>query len=215
MTRMKADRFFPLAQSGLSLGTSMAAALVLLAMAGCSVHEHKNGEAENVQLRTPVGGLSVRTNDVGLPVYPGAVETGKHGNDSGSADIHMSFGSWHLNVKAVGYHSNDPEEKIVAFYKTAMAKYGDVLTCKDKTAIGQPRKTSQGLTCANDHEYDVDLKRNSSGKAAGVTATKIGGDVKLLAGSPEDQHIVEFSPGSGGTKFSIVVVQLPRKSQTD
>jgi len=198
----------------------LASSVFLMAVAGCAVHEHKSGQAENVQLHTPIGSLDVRTNavhgpDVGLPVYPGAVETGMHGNDSGSADIQMGFGSWSLHVKAIGYRSGDAEEKVIDFYRKAMARYGDVLTCKDKVAMGQPSKTAQGLTCANDHEYDVNLKLDSSKEKATVSSVPVSGDVKLLAGSPENQHIVEFNPDSGGTKFSLVLVQLPHKHQTD
>ena len=147
--------------AALSLG------VLLFALSGCSVNEHKNGDAENVHLHTPLGGLDVRTNsaaavDVGVPLYPGAVATGDHGNDSGAADIHMSFGKWQLNVKAAEYQSKDPEFKLVAFYKKAMASYGDVLTCKDKKPLGQPVATSKGLTCANDHEYDVSMDAGSS-----------------------------------------------------
>ena len=127
----------------------------------------------------------------------------------------MSFGNWHLNVKAIEYHSSDPEDKIVAFYKKSMGQYGDVLTCQDKTAIGEPAKTRQGLTCNNDHEYDVDMKLDSSKNKVNVNTSHITGNIKLLAGSPENQHIVEFNPTSDGTKFSMVVVQLPHKSQTD
>lgn len=206
--------------------TPLAAAIALLASAclfticGCSVQDHKNGQSENVRLHTPIGGLDVRTNavhgpDVGLPVYPGAVESGRHGDDSGSADIHMSFGSWRLNVKAIGYNSSDSEDKVVSFYKRAMAQYGDVLTCKDKTAVGEPVRTRQGLTCADDHEYKVNMKIDSSKKSTDVQTPHVNGDVKLLAGSPENQHIVEFEPSSAGTKFSIVAVELPGKGQTD
>lgn len=203
-----------LSTTALLLGT------VLLAASGCSVQDRKNGEVENVRVHTPIGGLDVRTNnataiDVGLPVYPGAVESGKHGDDSGSADIRMSFGKWQLHVKAVEYLSKDPEEKLIAFYKKAMGSYGDVLTCKDKAAIGKPTATSQGLTCANDHEYDVTMDANSSKKHPNNSSSAMSGDIKLLAGSRENQHIIEFTPTANGTKFSIVVVQLPHKDRTD
>jgi hypothetical protein len=197
-------------------GVTFVAAAVMFALQGCTVQHSKTGDAEHVQLHTPVGGLEVRTDaahapDVGLPVYPGAVETGKRGSDSGSADIHMNFGHWHLNVKAAEYRSSDPENKIIAFYKDAMRQYGDVLTCKDKTAIGNPARTRQGLTCAQDHEVDVDVKLHSKT----VLAPTLDGNIKLLAGSPEDQHIVEFRPDSAETRFSLVMVQLPHKSSTD
>ena len=193
---------------------------LLLVCSGCSVRDRKNGETENVHLHTPIGGFDVRTNaihgaDLGLPVYPGAVESGQHGDDSGSADIHMSFGEWHLHVKAIEYRSSDPEDKVVAFYKSAMDQYGDVLTCKDRTPIGQPTQTRQGLTCANDHEYDVTMNLDASRKHVQVATPQISGSVKLLAGSPQNQHIVEISPASNGTKFSVVEVQLPHSGHTD
>ncbi len=199
---------------------ALSVGILLFALSGCSVNEHKNGNAENVHLHTPIGGLDVRTNsaaavDVGLPVYPGAVATGDQGKDSGAADIHMSFGKWQLHVKAAEYQSKDPEFKVVAFYKKAMGSYGDVLTCKDKKPMGQPVATSQGLTCANDHEYDVSMDTRSAKNRVNVGIPKITGDIKLLAGSPENQHIIEFTPTSDGTKFSIVAVQLPHKGQTD
>lgn len=199
---------------------ALSVGIMLFAVSGCSVNEHKNGDAENVHLHTPIGGLDVRTNsaaavDVGVPIYPGAVATGDQGKDSGAADIHMSFGKWQLHVKAAEYQSKDQEFKVVAFYKNAMASYGDVLTCKDKKPVGQPVATKQGLTCANDHEYDVSMDTESSKKHMNVGIPKISGDIKLLAGSPENQHIIEFTPTADGTKFSIVAVQLPHKGQTD
>ena len=204
----------PFSIAALSVG------VLLFAVSGCSVNEHKNGDAENVHLHTPLGGLDVRTNsaaavNVGIPIYPGAVTTGDKGKDSGAADIHMSFGKWQLHVKAAEYKTKDPEIKVVAFYKNAMATYGDVLTCKDKKPVGQPVATSQGLTCANDHEYDVSMDVESSKKHLNVGTPKISGDIKLLAGSRDNQHIIEFTPISDGTKFSIVSVQLPHKGQTD
>lgn len=207
-----------------NLTKALALSALALAVTGCSVHDNKRGDAENVQLRTPLGALNVRTNaihasDIGLPAYPGAVETGQNGNDSGSADVNMSFGSWSLHVKAISYRSSDSEDKIVAFYKNAMAKYGDVLTCKDKTAIGEPTRTQQGLTCHSGHEYHMDLKidaRDGSAKSASSANNgDLTGHVELLAGSPTDQHIVELNPDSGGTKFALVAVHLPHKGQTD
>ncbi len=201
-------------------GAMLLVGAFLLATSGCSVNDHKTGQSQNVQLRTPVGALDVRTNavrasDVGLPTYPGAVEVAQKGDDSGSADVNMSFGKWRLHVKAVDYQSSDPEDKILVFYKGALAKFGDVLTCKDKIAVGQPAKTRGGLTCSNDHEYQMGLKLDTSNKNASMKIGQVSGDVKLLAGSTDNQHIVEINPVPDGTKFSLVVVQLPHKDQTD
>ncbi|HZC44506.1 MAG TPA: hypothetical protein VE195_10045, partial [Acidobacteriaceae bacterium] len=68
---------------------------------------------------------------------------------------------------------------------------------------------------ANDHEYDVSMDAESPKKHVGISPPKMTGDIKLLAGSRDNQHIIEFTPTSDGTKFSIVSVQLPHKGQTD
>jgi len=47
-----------------------------------------------------------------------------------SADVHMGFGEWQLRVRAVSYTTPDPEDKVIAFYRKALARYGDVITCK-------------------------------------------------------------------------------------
>lgn len=194
---------------------AVACACLLPALQGCSVQHSSNGDTEHVRLQTPVGGLEVRTDsnkppDVGLPVYPGATPVGEQKNDSGAADIHMNFGKWHLNVKAAEYQTPDPEDKVIAFYRSAMKEYGDVVTCKDKTPVGQPVATHDGLTCAEDHEVDLRVDDHS-----GATTIVPEGTIKLLAGSPHDQHIVELRPRSGATRFSLVMVQLPSKRTTN
>ena len=109
------------------------AALALAAgIAGCRVHVDKgaNGEDKNVQVDTPFGGVHVNTDqttasDLGLPVYPGAVSA-KGDDNHKSADVHMGFGEWQLRVRAVSYTTPDPEDKVIAFYRKALARYGDV-----------------------------------------------------------------------------------------
>jgi hypothetical protein len=59
------------------------------------------------------------------------------------------------------------------------------------------------------------MDAETSKKHINIGTPKISGDIKLLAGSRNNQHIIEFTPISDGTKFSIVAVQLPHKGQTD
>jgi hypothetical protein len=194
---------------------TLASGCLLFAFQGCSVQHSSSGDAEHVRLQTPVGGLEVRTDtaqppDVGLPVYPGATPVGKQKDDSGAADIHMNFGRWNLNVKAAEYQTSDAEDKVIAYYRSAMKEYGDVVTCKDKTPVGQPASTRDGLSCAEDHEVDLHVGEHSTS-----VATAPAGTIKLLAGSPRDQHIVELRPHKGATRFSLVMVQLPGKRTTN
>ena len=131
-----------------------AASLVILAGAtGCRVHVDKgaNGEDKTVQVDTPFGGVHVNTDvvtaaDLGLPVYPGA-QLVKGDDNHKSADVHMGFGEWQLRVRAVTYETPDSKDKVTAFYKKALARYGDVLTCEGNSAVGTPTATQEGLTC--------------------------------------------------------------------
>src|SRR5665213_1059675 len=117
--------------------TLLAAALAMTAgLAGCRVHVDKgaNGEDKNVQVDTPFGGVHVNTDqvtaaDLGLPVYPGA-ETVSNDDKHKSADVHMGFGEWELRVRAVSYATPDSQDKVLAFYKKALGRYGDVITCQ-------------------------------------------------------------------------------------
>ncbi len=118
------------------------------------VDKGSNGEDKNVQVDTPFGGIHVNTDqttaaDLGLPVYPGAEIVKDKENDK-SADIHMGFGEWELRVKVVNYSTPDSQDKVVAFYKKALGRYGDVIACQDNAPVGKPTQTSEGLTCAED-----------------------------------------------------------------
>ena len=169
--------------------------------AGCRVNVDKgeNGQEKKVQVDTPFGGIHVNTDqttaaDLGLPVYPGAT-IAKDDEENKSADIHMGFGEWQMRIKVVSYTSSDPQDKIEAFYKKALGRYGAVITCQNNAPVGTPTATPEGLTCADDRKH---------------TNVDIGNGVQLKAGSKHHQHIVGFENPKGGTnKFALVAIDLP------
>ena len=187
-----------------------AALLLAIPISGCRVHTHEGGNGQQVHVDTPFGGLHVDTNqttaaDLGLPVYPGAQVVADKDNDK-SADVHMGFGKWELRVKAVNYTSPENEDKIVAFYKKAMGRYGDVIACQNDAPVGTAAATSEGLTCADS---------GKSGEHVQVAGTydSSRGDYELKAGSPHHQHIVAFeSSAPGQTRFTLVALDLPQIS---
>lgn len=187
-------------------------ALVLLAGAtGCRVHVDKdaNGKEKTVQVDTPLGGVHVNTDqtsaaDLGLPAYPGAQVVKDKDNDQ-SADVHMGFGEWQLRIRVVSYDTADDQDKVLAFYKKALARYGDVLTCKGNAPVGTPTITAEGLSCS-DEGKKTNFKFN--GKDNGVNLTEDG--LQLKAGSKRHQHIVGFEDGKNGrTRFALVALDLP------
>ncbi|HEY6489134.1 MAG: hypothetical protein WCC26_19820 [Terracidiphilus sp.] len=190
--------------------------LTLIAwLAGCRVRTEKgsDGEDKSVQIDTPFGGVHVNTNqtsaaDLGLPAYPGA-DIVKDDDKHQSADVHMGFGEWQLRVRAVSYESSDSPDKVSAFYKKALARYGDVLTCQGNAPVGMPTVTGEGLTCADDGKH---THININGNGNGIDFS---GKLQLKAGSKRHQHVVGLEePKNGKTRFALVSIDLPAGVET-
>ena len=179
-------------------------ALLLLPLAGCTVESRKSANGDDVNISTPLGGMSVKTDNasvqskLGLPLYPGAVMEKKKGNDNGSADVDMNFGAFHLRVLAMGFTSTDAPGKVSDFYRKALSQYSDVIVCRNKQPVGSPAKTGLGLTCTDDNKVH-----------AGSTESDDSDETELKAGSPSRQHIVSYKAQGTGTKFGLVSLELP------
>jgi len=186
---------------------TLAALLLLTLLAGCHVSNH-NGKDNDVDVKSPFGSMHIKTDDtvdtaaIGLSVYPGSTvwkddadEAKNH--DSHSADINMSFGDFHLGVKATSLRSTDSTDKILAFYRKDMGRYGDVLECKGSTTVGTPTRTAQGLTCNTDENHGNHINISETSK------------VELRAGSEQHMHIVEVSTKDGAQKIGLVALELP------
>ena len=190
----------------------LAMALLVAGIAGCRVRVDKdaNGKEKTVQVDMPFGGVHVNTDqttaaDVGLPSYPGAVAV--KDDEHKSADVHMGFGEWQLRVRAVNLESPDGRDKVMDYYKQAMARYGDVLVCQNHQPVGTPKVTSQGLTC---EDNEKGAKMEIDGRKNGVMDRT---QLALKAGSKRHQHIVGFEdPQNGRTRFVLVALDLPAGS---
>lgn len=187
---------------------SLGAIALALGLTGCMMESKNANGKDNVKIETPFGGMQVKTDDsavvadIGLPVYPGATVVKKDGKDGGAADVNMSFGSFHLRVKAVSYHSADAQDKILAFYKKSLGRYGDVIECHNHQPVGTPTKTSEGLTCADTKNSKVETGDGSDGA-----------EIQLKAGSKQHQHIVAIQQKPDGTKFGLIALDLPHEDQ--
>ncbi|HEX4036429.1 MAG TPA: hypothetical protein VHX37_00090 [Acidobacteriaceae bacterium] len=204
--RILPQTFIRVAPQALIFGTALAA---LLPLAGCHVQVDKgrNGDDKTVRIDTPIGGLHVRSDqtsagDLGLPIYPGAQIAPDREGDK-SADVHLGFGQWQLRVKVVTYSTADAQDKVLAFYKNAMGRFGEVLECEGNHAVGTPAMTGEGLTCREDSRANIRINGDSgsiSDNDSGLT---------LRAGSRHHQHILAFKTTDSGTRFSLVELELP------
>jgi hypothetical protein len=197
--------------TGMRAKQAVAVVVALSAMmtTGCRIDSHKDGDNDNVKIATPFGGMQVKTNDaavqsgLGLPIYPGAELVKKKDKDNGSADVNLSFGGFQLRVKAASYRSADSPDKLTAFYRQALSRYGDVIQCSNNKPVGTLTRTSEGLTCDNNKENHVTVNEDLSGKT------------ELKAGSKQHQHIVAIDPEGNGTKFGLVALDLPGHLSVD
>jgi hypothetical protein len=193
-----------------NIALAAALAVALAGLAGCRVRVDKdaNGQEKTVQVDTPFGGVHVNTDqlsasDLGLPSYPGAQQVSGPGKNDKSADVHLGFGEWQMRVRVVKYETSDTKEQVTAFYKKALGRYGDVITCQDNSPVGTPTTTAEGLNC-------TDGGKNQHFKFNDEDYGHSSGGLQLKAGSQRHQHIVGFEhPENAKTRFALVALDLP------
>ncbi len=171
------------------------ALLALMLLAACSVHVDDSKGEGNVDVKTPFGAVQVHSNadaqDTGLSVYPGARRRSSDPHDRHSAHVNISSAMFGVKVVAVEYESDDPPEKLIAYYVDEMKKFGAVLRCRSHGEhagiVAHPGKDPSG-----------DLKCEPA--AAGAD------ELELEAGTDRNQHIVSIQPNGKGTRFALVHV---------
>jgi hypothetical protein len=130
--------------------------------------------------------------DVGLPIYPGARPHKEKDEDKPSAKFGLWGGTFAFKLAVVKLESGDSPQKVAAFYKKALAKYGTVLDCGAASAQSTEKdesKSSNQLTCEDD-------KPSLS-------------EMTFKAGTKEKQHVVGIQPNGGGSVFQLVYVESP------
>ena len=179
--------------STLSMGV-----LCLLALAGCSVttHDKGNGKKDDVDIRTPFGSLSVKegstdVKDTGLSLYPGARGAASDDDDRHhSANVNISSSLFGLKVVALKFQSDDSSDKILAFYKKDMGKYGRVVDCT-------------GGFNMNFHHHDKDAEVTCDDH----NGSEHGYKEELKVGTENNQRVIAIKPSGNGTEFTLVYVR--------
>ncbi len=172
---------------------------------------------ENSRVSTPkhfAAGIDVdaqpRVEDTGLPLYPGATidrtgrtkrdERGTHiDSDEDGVNLNLWFGSFGLKVVVVKLKTADSAEKVNAFYRDALQKYGEILDCsseagsnitsetRSKTTSRREETKSNALTCK-----DIQMKK------ASVRDGKL-----YKAGVRQKQYGVGIQSKGDGTTFQL------------
>jgi hypothetical protein len=134
-------------------------------------------------------GKNASAKDVGLPIYPGARRHIDDANDSSALNMGFSGGSTGFKLFVLKMESADAPEKVAAFYRKALAKYGTVLDCTNgsPSTSSNDEKNSKKLTCE-----DEKPKPN---------------EISLKAGTKDKQHTVGIEPNGADATFQLVYVE--------
>jgi hypothetical protein len=146
------------------------------------------------------GGLDLHADadaaDVGLPAYPGAIKKAEKGGDPSGFKFGIWGESFGVKIAVVSYRSVDSVDKVAAFYRDALAKYGTVLDCtgnvKKPDAAGRSddeKKVAKDkpVTCGDDTV------------AAGGRLFKVG--------TGRAQRVFKVSPWHDGASFDLIQVE--------
>jgi hypothetical protein len=135
---------------------------------------------------------------IGLPAYPGATPYKEKDDDSGSADLGMVLNSFHFRLQVASYVTQDAPDRVLAFYRKPLSRYGEVLECVHGKPVGSLKVTRSGLTCGDKGHVDVNGSDSST-------------DHELRAGTPQQFRIVAIDNDvAGQTKFGLVALELPK-----
>jgi hypothetical protein len=135
--------------------------------------------------------------DLGLPIYPGAKPYKEDAESDPALHVALSGGSFGFKLVVLKLESADSVEKVAAFYRKAMSKYGTVLDCSKagpnsgKNDAGKSHDKSNPLTCEDDHPEK------------GGYAYKVGTKQKM--------HVVAVEPNGKNALISLVYVESPEE----
>lgn len=134
--------------------------------------------------------------DAGLPAYPGSKPYKDPDQSSSGANLGFSIPGFGFKVVAMNLQSGDRPERVGAFYRKALSKYGRVLDCSDVVANKKNARShaedDEELTCDDD-----DPGANS---------------IVYKVGTESNHRIVAIRPLGSGTRFSLVHVDTRERA---
>ena len=133
--------------------------------------------------------------EIGLPLYPGSQRHKDKSDDDSAVQLGLWGGSYGFKLAVIKMESNDPPEKVAAFYRKALGKYGKVLNCTDPSntsAHVDKDSSSHELTCDSDHAEE--------------------GETVLKSGTKDKQHIASIKANGTGSTFNLVFLQASAPS---
>jgi len=158
----------------------------LIGVSACTVdvRDEGSGGRKAVDIRSPVGDVSVRTNvqaDTGLAIYPGALPL-RDAEEAETANVTVNAPFAGVKIVTANFTSDDTPDAVVSFYRNEMRAYGAVSECRG----------------------DIDFKRGQpvcKGRVFGSHQTQ------LVTGTEDRHRIVVVKPRHAGSEFAVVYIR--------
>jgi len=162
-----------------------------------------SSQDKHLDIRSSAGDLHVGNDadlrQIGIPLYPGA--RARHADDSkNNANFSILTEAFGMKLLALSYDSDDSSDKIIAYYRDKLKKYGKVIECR-----------------TSEHGGDVHVnsgKDDSDGsKEVKCEGDNTGNVIELKVGTQDNQHLVSVEPSekSTGSMFALVYVHVRGK----
>jgi hypothetical protein len=198
-------RSFPVKNSMTTTLLALATAFLIALPISAAAQDSGNNN-NSFDVRSTVGdmhlGADAKPGDAGLPVYPHARLKQEEGSkDKNSANLSIFTSAFGIKLVVLNYVSDDPADKIVAYYKDQLKRYGKVLECHTD---GDGSKVDM-----DDHDKDD----SHASKELKCDGDNQGRNIELKVGTEDNQHVVSVEPnksGSGAT-FALVYVHARGK----
>jgi len=188
-------------QQILNLAAPLMFAIPFVAIAVPAAHaqaqssQDKPSDNDNISASFNLG-KDASAKDVGLPLYPGSHRHQDSKDDSASLNMGLSGGSSGFKMAMLKMDSTDSPDKIAAFYRKALSKYGRVLTCSGPGAVS-PKDSSADAT--------KDAAKSSTLSCDNDKPDK--DDIELKAGTKQNQHVVGIKPEGAVTTYQLVYIE--------
>jgi hypothetical protein len=151
----------------------------------------KSSKNDNISASFDLG-KDASAKDVGLPLYPGSHRHQDSKDDSASLNMGFSGGSSGFKMAMLKMDSTDSPDKIAAFYRKALAKYGKVLTCS-----GPGAEASADASKDSAKSTDLSCDHNKPDQS----------EIELKAGTKQNQHVVGIKLEGAVTTYQLVYIE--------
>jgi hypothetical protein len=173
-----------------------AAFAIALAIPVCAAQQKDD---DNFDVRSTIGdlhlGKDADAQKAGFALYPGARPKREKDNDP------LNFGilteSFGFKIVIAKYESEDAPDKILAFYRDKLKKYGKVLECHTSEHGGDAHA-----------DFDDDKSSGSQRKELKCDGDNKGPIVELKVGTEDNQHVVAIEPSDGHSPLTFALIYL-------